>query len=255
MKLKDVFERYLTLARDVREEVPPSFLSRMTTFGDKLKEEFGNVFQFYCPKDRINEERQTLLISHKFRNRSVTKDVYDDVDFIKTYIPREDSSFQELVHVALMLRSDLQAAAASCNKDIEISKEAVSSLIPNNLYLFLNILFGGNDIPDEVDGEGTADTRESDCNDSGIRSVAQDMYYLVNKRRKLTPKHCGLGLCVYRATRSRKLMTLLHKAGHIPSYEQCHKLANQMALTVLKTVDLKTGMVLLALVVQIAHRI
>lgn len=74
-------------------------------------------------------------------------------------------------------------------------------------------------------------------------SIAQDIVYAVGKKRKLTPKHIGLGLALHQCTRSRKLVTLFHKAGHCVSYEQVMKIDTTLANLTLKSLDKETGAV------------
>ena len=49
---------------------------------------------------------------------------------------------------------------------------------------------------------------------NNICSTAQDIIYLASGKKKLTPKHIGLGLTLHQATRSEKLVEMFHAAGH-----------------------------------------
>ena len=66
--------------------------------------------------------------------------------------------------------------------------------MPNSLYLFLSVLFGG---------ENNLELEEQD-NSLKVRicSIAQDIVYTASKSRKLTPKHVGFGLALHQTTRS-----------------------------------------------------
>ena len=56
---------------------------------------------------------------------------------------------------------------------------------------------------------------EKDCKiDQTVCSIAQDIVYRVSNRRKLAPKHVGLGLALHQATRSEALVELFHVANH-----------------------------------------
>ena len=48
----------------------------------------------------------------------------------------------------------------------------------------------------------------------GVVSVAQDIVYEVSKGTKLTPRHVGFGLKLHQATRSEKLVNIVHAANH-----------------------------------------
>ena len=66
--------------------------------------------------------------------------------------------------------------------------------IPNSLYLFLSVLFGG---------ENNLELEEQDTSlKVRICSIVQDIVYTASKSRKLTPKHVGLGLALHQTTRS-----------------------------------------------------
>ena len=45
-------------------------------------------------------------------------------------------------------------------------------------------------------------------------SIVQDIVYGVSNKRKLTPKHIGLGLALHQAIRSEALVDLFHAANH-----------------------------------------
>ena len=101
----------------------------------------------------------------------------------------------------MSIRNDLENtpdySAAWCGLD----KEHVAKVIPQSLYTFLLVLFGGTDVFDE----------ESSQLDDHITSIAQDICYLVSKKKKLTPKRIGLELTLHQATRSEnKFLVRLH---------------------------------------------
>lgn len=72
-------------------------------------------------------------------------------------------------------------------------------------------------------------------------SIAQDIVYAVSKGKKLTPKHIDLALTVHQATRSKKLINLLHAAGHCMSYTKVLQADCGLASLSLKSFDKKTG--------------
>jgi len=53
----------------------------------------------------------------------------------------------------------------------------------------------------------------------------------------MTPKHIGLGSTLHQATRSKKLVNLFHKAGHIMSYHDILKLDTSLAQNTLNSMD------------------
>ena len=56
---------------------------------------------------------------------------------------------------------------------------------------------------------------EKDCKiEQSVCSIAQDIVYGVSNRRKVAPKHIGLGLALHQPTRSEALVELFHAANH-----------------------------------------
>lgn len=64
-----------------------------------------------------------------------------------------------------------------------------------------------------------------------------------SKGKKSTPKHVGLALAVHQKTRSRKLVSLLNKAGHCVSYKKVLEIDPALAELTLESLDLATGAV------------
>ena len=87
-----------------------------------------------------------------------------------------------------------------------IDMEHVLDVIPNSLYHFLSVLFGGENIFELEEQDKSMKVR--------ISSIVQDLVYTASKSRKLTPKHVCLGLALYQATRSEKMENIFHAAGH-----------------------------------------
>lgn len=80
-----------------------------------------------------------------------------------------------------------------------------------------------------------------DATNDWLLSVAQDMRFCVSKGKLLTPKHVGLALSLHQATRSKKLINLFYKAGHVVSYKHVLNLDTAMAQSVLDDLDPATG--------------
>ena len=95
--------------------------------------------------------------------------------------------------------------------------------MPESLYIFLLILLGGTDALDQQPGEFN----------NQITSIAQDIIFLVSKRRKLTSKHICIGLTLHHATRSEKLVDLLHAAGHTVGMDTIRRIDSTRATDIL----------------------
>ena len=104
-----------------------------------------------------------------------------------------------------------------------LDKEHVAKVIPQSLYAY--ILFGGTDILEE---------RSSKLDDH-ITSIAQDIFYLASRKRKLTPNHIGLGLTLHQATRSEKLVDLFHAAGHTIGMDTITRIDTTIASDIIDT--------------------
>ena len=75
---------------------------------------------------------------------------------------------------------------------------------------------------------------EKDCEiDQTVCSIAQDIVYGVSNRRKLTPKHVGLGLALHQATRSKALVELFHAANHTIGIDTVRQIDTTMAQNIL----------------------
>ena len=98
---------------------------------------------------------------------------------------------------------------------LDIGEYDADNCVPESLQLFLNLLFGGEQL---LDGETMAE-KENEIRTKTL-SVGQDIVYGVSNGRKWTPKHIGLGSTLHQVTRSKDLVKLFHKAGHILSYDQ-----------------------------------
>lgn len=77
-----------------------------------------------------------------------------------------------------------------------------------------------------------------------VISCAQDIVYGVSDGTKWTPKHVGLGSTLHQVTRSKDLVHLFNKAGHILSYDQILQVDTSLAESVLKSLDPETGSVM-----------
>ena len=65
-------------------------------------------------------------------------------------------------------------------------------------------------------------------------SIAQDIVFLASGGRKKTPKHLALSITVHQATRSKKLVQLLHLAGISISYESVLQVDTSLVASVLE---------------------
>lgn len=68
---------------------------------------------------------------------------------------------------------------------------------------------------------------------NNICNIAQNIIYLASGKKKLTPKHIGLGLTLHQATRSEKLVDMFHAAGHIVGMDTIRRIDTTIATNIL----------------------
>ena len=136
---------------------------------------------------------------------------------LETLFQPKDDGFLEMVHVALMLRSDIMAQPRY--EGFNVNEDDAISCVPDNVYMFLRLLFGGQTLlHDEPVTDEDNITSKNECQLKNIiLSIGQDLVYNVSGGKTWTPKHLGLACTLHQATRSKGLVQLFHNAGHIIS--------------------------------------
>ena len=159
----------------------------------------GSKCQF---QDQLDPKSPLLLYQPDITNIAVSKtlkktiaiDHSDDTslssDEERPKLTPDATSPQEIFHTALQSRADLKDSPAHDTSWCSIDIDHVSNVIPNSLYLFVSVLFDGENI---LALEDSLKVR--------ICSIVQDLVYTASKSRKLTPKHVGLGLALRQDTR------------------------------------------------------
>ena len=74
--------------------------------------------------------------------------------------------------------------------------------------------------------------------------MCQDLVYITSGCKKWTPKHIGLASTLHQATRSKQLVQLFHKAGHVLSYRDVLRMDTSLAEETLKSTDEVNGAVI-----------
>ena len=245
--LTEVRTRYCTLAEEAGTEIPPSFISRLATFKDKLKPHIYDIYEFIVLRDQAVHERKTILVPLNFIHIPLSKLIEDQDDNndmpIPLFNPKQDNDFLSMVHVALELRPDILCHPPY--REVNVSEEESLACVPDMLYMFLNLLLGGQDLLDKSDlDDDIEETDHASKSDHApnsnkqeqhkhmrVLSIGQDIVYSVNGGKVWTPKHVGLGSSLHQATRSRQLIELFHEAGHTVSYRDVLRLDTAIAKT------------------------
>ena len=137
----------MVLVERAEIEIPISFISRRSTFkyGNMLLK-FGNAMKCVQPLEKSPSERLSFLIpSIKFANVAVSKlgneraDT-DDSLTMPTFEPHKDI-FLSLVHAALKIRGDLMEEPGLLS--LSVSEQDAIDCVPDSLYMFIRLLFGG----------------------------------------------------------------------------------------------------------------
>lgn len=132
-----------------------------------------------------------------------------------------------LYRVALKIRGDI---AVTPGHDFigGLDQTHVENIVPESLYLLLRLICPKDANIPEVNSE------EDSNRTTRILSIAQDIVFLASGGRKKTPKHIALGITIHQATRSKKLVQLLHSAGHSISYESVLQVDTSLVAAVLQ---------------------
>ena len=156
---------------------------------------------------------------------------------IPLYQPVDDSL--AMIHLALQLRRDI--LSDSKNTGFKVNEEECIKCVPDSLYSFLRLLYGGTDLLDDMYTEEDVDA-EKDLQ-MKILSIAQDIVVLVSRGKITAPKHIGLASTLHQATRSKCLVKLFNKAGHFLSYEQMLQVDTALAEVTKSTMNEDNGAV------------
>lgn len=126
------------------EEIPASFISRLSTFKEKLCECVGDTFYFHQPMNRDIHNRQMLMIPLKCLHK-LLETAGEDAD--KTDSVSNESDIMNAVHAALICRKSL-SEHSGC-KGLNVSKDLAKSIVPDVLSLFLSVVMKGQEAVDD----------------------------------------------------------------------------------------------------------
>ena len=225
--------------------MPPSFVSRRSSFKKKLETSIMGVYEFVVTYHQTAEERQTLLVPTKFSHIPISKvlEMNEEAFDMPVHQPVEDD-FLEMIHVALKLRADIKAQPPY--QGFIINEEEAIQCVPDSVFMFLRLVLGGDSLLYEDQcTSGEESLAESEAKQQNIiLSIGQDLVYNVSGGKQWTPKHLGLASTLHQSTRSKELVQLFHNAGHIISYENVLQVDTALAESTLKSMDGSTGAVI-----------
>ena len=205
------FTRYQEICGQLGVLVPNSFMSRTKTFLSALQPKLGEAFDFKA-----------------VRGAGTTLTAVNGSD--KTEDQEEDVT-QDLARLARAIQEEIKNTPSY--EGLQGDKESALSSVPSLLLSFLRQLL---DVGAGGDGDGGGAER---C----ALSIAQDIVYCTSRGRRWTPKHVGLANTIHQETRSKRLVDMLHNAGHCLSYKQLLTVTTGLAEAVLSSADESTGAV------------
>ena len=190
------------------------------------------------------EDRQTLLIPTKYAHISTSKLATEDLKSPLLHFQPKDDVFGD----GLMLRSNIMAQPRY--KGFNANEDEAISCVPENVYMFLRLLFGGQTLlhDEPVTDEDNIPSKNECQQQNIILSIGQDLVYNVSGgKKKWTPKHLGFVCTLHQATRSKRLVQLFHNAGHIIiiiSYDSGLQADTALAESTEKSMSINTGAVI-----------
>lgn len=227
--LLDVWDRYSSLLSEFEIDAG-IYRDNKSRLKEKLLRLLPGQIEFV---PQLNPHQPQLLFSAKSSKIAIqrlkqtsdemeTKSSMDDLRPTQ-FSNSETDELLALHHAALHIRGDINSCP-NLEDCTLITMENAEKVVPQTLFLFISILLTGD--ANEVD--------DDDFVKRTALSISQDIAYAVSKRKKLTPKHLGLGLAIHQATRSKSLIELIHRAGHCASYDQVRRLDTTIATQNLK---------------------
>lgn len=192
-------------------------------------------------RNAIPTERTTLFVPNSLSHMPIAELVSgtihnregDKEDGMKIFRGADDD-FVSMVHVALKLRGDIVSHPGF--KGVNVNKAAEIASVPQSVHAFLTILFGGLSSVDEVIENCDVEDPEILMKHRGL-STGQDLVFGICGNKKAPPRHTGLGLSLHEATRSKKLVELFYRAGHVINYNQIRQIDTGMAEATLKSMN------------------
>ena len=215
----------------------------------KLQTSIQHIYELIVLHDKNPNESRTVLVPLNFKQKDefdldddILNEENDDVLSWQTKKTREEEDFLSMLHVALKLRGDIHSHKHV--DGVDINEDNAIQYVPESLYMFVNLLLGGqNLLSQDIEDEETEEDNHEELRRCRVLSIAQDLVFSATGGSNATPKHIGLGSTLHQATRSKKLVTLFHKAGHTISYKDILKLDTALAEHTLNTMD-ESGSVL-----------
>ena len=187
--MRKAWEKYVELCNATEQAIPDSYLSRRQTFYTALQKVIGDEGSFIRPRNRNGplllypSDKSQYVIASALSDISEGKDDGDDTSMTSELRLPSLNELQEIVHSALRLRADLERMPGHDTAWRGLTADAVEAIVPDSLYLFLSVLFGGTDVletdDDQQEDMGHTATKQR------IFNIAQDIVFALSKGKRL----------------------------------------------------------------------
>ena len=111
LDLIDVWDGYCTIASGAQINIPSSFLSRRSTFKDKLADRLEDIYEVIVLHDRPRNEPCSVFVPSKFWHIQVSAIAKEDTSDVNRPIPsfkhEDNETFLSIVHTALHICGDM----------------------------------------------------------------------------------------------------------------------------------------------------
>ena len=181
LELAEVWRYYCHLAKTGNIIIPTSFFSLRSSFRKKLEPHIMHFYEFMTLHNQAVEDRQTLLIPTKYAHIPTSKLATEDLKSPLLQFQPKDDGFLEMVHVALMLRSDIMAQPRY--EGSNVNEDEAISCVPDNVYMFLRLLLEDSLslLRDEPVTDEDNMTSKNECQlQNIILSIGEDLVYNVS---------------------------------------------------------------------------
>ena len=88
LELQEVWQRYCTLIQDAGLKIPKSYLSRLTTFKEKLEQNVETLYECIVLYNQTRTEARTVFVPLKFKHIPISllkenESYNDSIDLLK----------------------------------------------------------------------------------------------------------------------------------------------------------------------------
>ena len=208
--LSDCWERYVYLCQNEGARIPLRLERRRSLFSEELLARLPSIIEIIPSSNAGDFVVIPCQLPLEDKARLVEGDQEQDFN-LPSYNENEIFS---MVHVALKLRSDLLNHPH--NTKAKMTDDNCLQCVPESVYMFLTLLFGGQELLDGFDEE----TPNAALRKRKVLNVGQDLLYAVTMGRNIPPKQYSMGLTLHQATRDDVLVKLFHSALQCMSYEE-----------------------------------